>query len=432
MAVARWRQYLAGYVVVRVNGSGIERFLNLAARQGVALEAVQRLGASVAVVRLPARQFARLRGPARRCGVGVRVVQRGGLPFVVRRLRRRPGLVVGAALGAALVAVLGSRVWEVRLQGPPELDRPGVLRALAELGLRPGAARGAVRPEQVERELLLVRPEVAWADVRLHGSVAVVEVRLRRDGEGGVGATGDVVASHGGLVTELSVLQGWAVVHPGEVVRRGQVLISGGSGDSAVRAAGWVKARVWAEGYGESRLQVEVVEPAGRLARGFSLRVGPWRWQVGAVVPPFRRYRRVAGGRLRLPGPGALLPVEVEHVTYEQLTARSIPIGLPEARRLAEEAAMARALEQLGPQPHILEVRRATWEEQLGRGETVVRSRVQVEALQEIGRFQPHAVPAPARPGGEGTPLVRSSPQVYTGGGTPGRAAGPRAFGGDR
>lgn len=412
--VARLREYLRGYVVVRVSGPAIERFVNLGAGAGVAFQALKRLGDGVAVVQVPARDFFRLRSAARQAGVRVRLVQRAGLPFVASRLVRRPGLLAGAAAAAALLWVLGSRIWEVRVEGPDEVDRRAVIETLARLGLRPGVARGSVRPQLLERELLLGRPELAWADVRLRGTVAVVEVRLRRDAGPGLGQTGDVVASHDGLVTELSVLSGWPAVRPGDVVRRGQVLISGRTGSSTLRAAGWVKARVWAEGYGESRPQLVLLEPAGRVARGVAVRVGPWRWHLGAVTPPFQRFRRLGTGRWRLPGPGTGLPLAVEWVAYEQLRTVQLAIGLEAARRLAEEAAFQQAVERLGPRPDILEVRRWVWEEDLGEQGVVVRSRVQVEALQEIGRFQPHPPPAQGDNRGH-PPLVSRSRQVYTG-----------------
>ena len=412
--VARLRQYLQGYVVVRLSGPGIERFVNLGTREGVTFQALQRLGERVAVAQVPARHFPRLRRPARRAGVRVRLVQRGGLPFLALRLTRRPGLVAGAVAASALLFVLGARVWEVQVHGPEGVDERGVVEALARLGLRPGVSRRAVQPDVLERELLLERPEIAWADVRLRGTVAVVEVRLRRDEAPETLQTGDVVATHDGLVTELSVVSGWPAVQPGDVVRRGQVLISGRMGPSAVRAAGWVKARVWAEGYGESRLQLAVLEPSGRVARGVAVRLGPWRWHLGSVTPPFQRFRRVWGGRWRLPGPGSLLPLEVAWVAYEQLRSIPIAIGLEEARRLAEEAAFGQAVERLGPRPDILEVRRSVWEEDLGEQGMVVRSRVQVEALQEIGRFQPHPRPSDGRHDAS-APLVSRSSPVYTG-----------------
>lgn len=391
--VTRWTEYLRGYVVFRVVGEGIERFANLAGQGGVRLRALRRLGSQVAVGRAIAGDFRRLRRPAVRAGVQLRIVRRGGLPFLWARLRRRPGLLGGALLAIALVLVLGARVWEVQVHGVEAAEARRVRQVLARLGLRPGVVRPGLDLSSIERELLVEIPSLAWADVRLRGAVAVVEVRPRRDAEAQALRSGDIVATHDGLVTQVLAAAGWPVVQPGEVVRRGQVLISGqpppGWG-RALRASGWVRARVWAEGYGESRLFVEVERPAGPAARGWLVEIGPWRLSVGAVAPPFRRFRsRVTA--YRLPGPAGSLPVSVQAIRYEPLERSRIPIGLDAARRMAEEAALGQASEGLGPGAEVLQVLRRTWEEPGGDGQVLVRSRVLVEATLDIGRFRPHA-----------------------------------------
>ncbi len=390
--VDRWAEWIRGYVVFRVTGGGIERFANLAAGEGVPLWSFRRLGTRVAVGRAYASDFRRLRGPARKAAVQLRTVRRGGLPFLWRRVRRRPGLVAGAALAVALVMALGARVWEVRVYGVADEHAQQIREALAGMGLRPGAARSALDLRAMERELLVRLPSLAWAQVRLRGSVAVVEARLRRDGGSQVLETGDIVATHDGLVTQLFAAAGAPVVQIGEVVRRGQVLIRGHPGAGAtpsVRAAGWVRARVWAEGYGEARPYVEVDRPAGPEVRGWLVEVGPWRFHLGAVTPPAGRFRSRVDV-YRMPGPAALLPLRLQFVRHQPLQRLRVPLQLEIARRLAEEAALERAAEELGREAEVLRVLRQTWEEPAAEGEGLVRSRVLVEAVLDIGRFQPH------------------------------------------
>lgn len=396
--------YVRGYVVIRAAGDDLSAFLNQAARAGIELKQVRRPGPHVMVAHVAAAQYGRLRRPARRAGVRVRVVRRRGLPFFVRRLARRPGLLAGLVVAGAIVAVLSSRIWAVEVRGVPAPQAEQVKGALAQLGVRPGAARSAIDPGRVKQELVEAVPELAWADVRLLGSLARVEVRARRDEHRRELAPGDMVAALDGLVVQVVPAAGWPAVRPGDVVRRGQVLISGRPPLSArpdvrpVRAAGVVYARVWAEGFAETGLELQLARPSGRKARGFLVTAGPWQLRIGAVEPPFVRFR-TSIRHDRLPGPLALLPVRWDDVVHEELELQRFPIDLAQARRLVEERALEKAAARLGSSPEVLEHRVSTWEEETGAGQRLVRSRAVIEAIQNIAVFAPYPESPPPSPG---------------------------------
>ena len=395
--------YVRGYVVIRAAGGDLAAFLNEAARGGIPLRRVRRPGPQVMVALVTAGRFGALRAPARRAGVKVRLVRRGGLPFFVRRLARRPGLVAGFVLAAGMVAILSSRIWAVEVSGVPPPQAEQVKATLGQLGVRPGAARSAIDPGRIEQELIEAVPELAWADVRLLGSLAYVEVRARRDDQRRDLAPGDVVAASDGLVVQVVPWAGWPMVRPGDVVRRGQVLISGrpplGSSPDVqpVRAAGVVYARVWAEGFAETGLELQLARPSGRKARGWFVAAGPWQWRIGAVEPPFVRFRTVIQGH-RLPGPLGLLPIRWDDVVHEELELQRFAVEAEHARRLAEEQALEEAAAKLGPAPEVLEQRVSTWEEETGAGQRLIRSRAVIEAVQNIAVFAPYPEPSSSEP----------------------------------
>lgn len=405
--------YLCGYVVFRAAGGDLPAFLDETARSGVVLKRVRRPGPHVVVAHVAAARFGALRRPARRAGVRVRVVRRKGLPFLVRRLARRPGLLAGFVLACAMVALLSTRIWAVEVWGVPPPQAERVKQTLARLGVRPGVSRSAVDPGRVEQELVEAIPELAWADVSLSGSVARIEVRARRDDQRRELAPGDMVAASDGLVVQVVPAAGWPVVQPGDVVRRGQVLVSGRPPLSAppgarpVRAAGAVYARVWAEGFAEAALELPLARPSGRRARGWLVTAGPWQWRFGAVEPPFLRFRTGVRAH-RLPGPLGRLPVRWDEVVHEELEVQRLPVDPAQARRLAEERALEAAVARLGPSPEVLEQRLSTWEEQTGGGQRLMRSRAVVEAVQNIAVFSPHPLQEASPPSPSGQPATQA------------------------
>jgi len=101
-----------------------------------------------------------------------------------------------------------------------------------------------------------------------------------------------MVAGKDGIIEEILILDGQAAVEKGDVVAKGDVLISGivipqpSPYDFSevekeltpylVRARGIVKARVWYEGYGECKLREEKTIFTGRERRTIHL-ITPWQ-----------------------------------------------------------------------------------------------------------------------------------------------------------
>lgn len=403
----RFSDYLRGYVVIRAWGPDTVRLVNELSRAGVHLGSARRVGPHSLVARLAVEDFRRLRAPARRVGARVRLVRKGGLPFVLARARRRPGLLAGLVLGAVLIAALSSRVWIVEVQGAPDPTNEALRSVLARMGVRPGAPKTALDTELLEDALLESVPDIAWADVQLVGSVARVEVRRRRDEQRLEMAPGDVVADANGLVTHVSAAAGWPVVKPGDVVRKGQVLVSGRppagvtDGMGPVRAAGVVYARVWYEARAAQALEMRIDRPTGRRVRGWVVRVGPWVLRVGAVEPPFARFgTRVA--HHRLPLVGGWMPVGWDSVVHEEMESLGVPLSMSQAKRMAEERALELASSMVDPGSDVLRVLTETQEQDLGSGVRMVQARAVVEAVRQVGRFEPY-VPAP-QSGVDGSP----------------------------
>lgn len=153
-----------------------------------------------------------------------------GLPAFRSRLRRHIPTLIGAALSMFLVIFLSHLVWDVRIEGAESLSAEAVEKRLDEAGLGLGALWDNIDAEEVELALLDAVPELAWVQINRRGTVAEVIIRERAPtSEPYVSpyAASNIVAAEDGVIEEITVISGDAAVKPGDVVRRGDVLISG-------------------------------------------------------------------------------------------------------------------------------------------------------------------------------------------------------------
>jgi similar to stage IV sporulation protein len=237
-----------------------ERLLNLCASNDIELWGIKRRGEEsdrdgveiLAYMRVSG--FRRLRTLSAEHGFEIKRVTRRGAPMAIRRLRKRYVLVAGLALCALMTRALSLFVWDIRVLGNERTPTRVIMEALRELGFSYGAFGPGVRSEELANELILKIPELSWFAVNIRGSRADVLVRERVPKPEIVYSDSPamVTASKSGLITKISVLEGIALVKPGDTVERGEMLVTGilgsrASGNRAVHALAEIEARTWYE-----------------------------------------------------------------------------------------------------------------------------------------------------------------------------------------
>lgn len=365
--------HILGFLEIQVEGTRLERFVNLAVSNGIYVWDVRRRD-GVLRLKMGLGAFRRVRPVARKAGCRVRIIRKRGWPFLLRRLVRRRVLLFGGAAVALCAYMLSSYVWFVQVRGLHQLPEERVGEALARLGLRPGVRKSALDFQRVAARLPLEVPEISWAGIHVRGTRVVVEVAERtvlgvRQRPEEVPA--DVVAAKDGLITRMLVLMGDGVVSEGQTVRRGQVLIRGTllpyQGDlpkdskvdlpppRLVRARGIVMARVWYDIYIEKPLYPETVVRTGRSWTRRIIRLAGKNIVLsGFGKVPFSDYEREetvvrpAGWR------NSKLPIELITFRYFDVVRRTETISQGEAVRRAQAEAKDRLFRQIPANARVL------------------------------------------------------------------------------
>lgn len=411
MLVDRALAYLTGYVELEVRGAAPERFVNLCWARGVRLDDVRLQGERMRA-RVVWRDFAALRPIARRARVSVRIARRAGLPVLRWWLRRRAGVAVGAIALASLVVYLSGFVWFVEVRGARRVDAATIRAAAAAAGLRPGARRGSVRPEDVAGEIEARIPDVSQVLVALQGTRAVLTVVENAPApDPPARAPRDLVARAAGLVERIVVVAGTAEVREGDVVRPGQVLIRGlmsvedrsAPGTTAaswpVRAEGQVWARTWHERYEEVPLRYIDRVRTGRRYRRHVLRLGDRDIILWGRAPvPFAEWELELSPSAAFSWRNRHLPVEIQTATHHELTSVQRTRTASDALELARMRAAREVLPDLPAGSQLREVRAAIVQRYPDR----VAVRSLVEVLQDIAAQGDVRAPGPQARRGSG------------------------------
>lgn len=211
-------------------------------------------------------QLKRLRQICDGNGASVRVLHSAGIFRILRQISKRPVLVIGCLLLAALTLYLPTKVLFIEVEGSGSIPPNQILRNAENCGIRFWADRSEIRSEKIKNALLSAMPELQWVGINTYGCRTVISVRPRTQIQQEQPSQGisSLIALRDGVVRELTVLQGSAVCKVGQSVTKGQVLISGYT-DLGICLQG-----VHAKGeiYAETRRTVNAIVPSETCQRG--------------------------------------------------------------------------------------------------------------------------------------------------------------------
>ena len=174
-----------------------------------------------------------------------------GLYGKIKRLRHKTALVCAGIVSLLLLIVSSNTVWDVRVEGNVNIPSADISLRLEECGLAVGDFWSGIDRSDVELKYLDSDERISWININRRGSVAYVSVIEGEADEGGKEEGfrySNIVASTDCVIEEITVYHGMAMVKPGDVVKKGDVLIVGvlpeGAGGGFCAADGMVVGRI--------------------------------------------------------------------------------------------------------------------------------------------------------------------------------------------
>ena len=143
---------------------------------------------------------------------------------------RRPVLVCGMLLFLIISCLLPGRILAMEVSGNDTISEKQILAEMEKAGVTFGAEAKKLRSEEMKNRLLTAIPELQWVGINTSGCVAKIEVQERSQKEpveDNLRGISHIVAAHDGIVTEMTIEKGNALVKPGQSVQRGDILVSG-------------------------------------------------------------------------------------------------------------------------------------------------------------------------------------------------------------
>lgn len=224
--------FFGGLVFVEFRGTSPERFFNVCRSRNIPLYDIcthETEKGTVTVAKIKLRDYRKVRSVAKKSHCIPYIKKRIGLPFLLNKYRKRVVFFAGAVYCLWLMWLLSRFVWDISVTGGFVHTEEEMLAYLRENHVVCGMRRENIDCAEIERQLRIDYPDIGWVSAELKGTKLFLRLAetdmpsMQEEVEGPV----HLVATADGIVERIVCRNGTPLVKEGDVVRAGDILVSG-------------------------------------------------------------------------------------------------------------------------------------------------------------------------------------------------------------
>lgn len=390
MLFSLWNNF-RGYAIIRFEGVGLERLLNRCEAQGIPIWDIRRTGRMSMRAKVPYLSLRKIMAIAAKNKCTVEVDGRRGLLPRLAGLLQKKVFLLCAIISLAAIVAFTQFVWIIEINGE-EVAVADISARLEGMQITQGTRWVAVDELTLQRELMLHNENAARVMVNRQGVKLQIDIIPLEAAPEYIENTipCDIVASIDGVIISATALDGVPLVHRGQTVKKGDILIKGEfsteeSGHSrTVAARGEVLAKVWH--HGTARIPANEVkrEPTGREHTIRRIIMGGWEIEVDPLPGDFGDYIIDTESRSNLSS--LFLPAYVQSTHVKEVNVVLAPRQYTLAENEGKQLAYDDAASRLPTGTEIFDVQYSS--RLLPEGEMEVQAFIQT--VEQIGVVQYH------------------------------------------
>lgn len=221
----------SGKVILEINILKPERLLNILWSENIKVINIKRIDVVTIRITIEYEDYLSVVEVVKRLGGKSRIVGSRGILFLVGKLKSKVFLVIGGGMFIAILLYLSTFVWSIEITTKKNVSPYELRQQLYELGIKPGISKSKIDFKDIEKKLENMNSDILWLRARVEGSTLKISIEEKvNPPEIKEGNLGNLVAKMDGEVSRVYTFAGRSVVHSGEFVKAGDVIIEGING----------------------------------------------------------------------------------------------------------------------------------------------------------------------------------------------------------
>lgn len=269
-------RFFCGILEIELSGIYPEKIFTLFAQNRIAVWNSRFQNKKIRLF-ITVRDFMKLPEILKKSGIRVHILTKKGFPFFVKKYKKRLGIFVGIALFFVILQFMSGFIWSIEIVGNKTVSKSEILAVCEEFKIKSGTRKSVIDTKNTPQELLLKMDKLSWCSFNIEGCRLTVNVtEIKPKAEDNSVAT-NLKARCDGVIKKIDVTSGNCVVKVGDIVKKGDLLVSGiienASDTKFVHSIGSIIAETQEIVTLEEELIKEVVHPIGKVRKKCVLEV---------------------------------------------------------------------------------------------------------------------------------------------------------------
>ncbi len=385
--------FFKGYLLIKVSGFSVERFINLAMHRNIYLSDIK-YSNSYVTMKVSIEGFRLLKPIAKKTKCNIKILKKCGLPFLMHRYRKRKILLAGVVFFLISIYILSTRIWLINVEGLERVYKDDLMLFVKNEGLYISSGRNNIDKEKIKEDILNNFDDIAWVNINIKGTKATISVKetiTKKELE--VDDTpSNIIAKKDGIIEQIVVKTGSAVVKPYDVVKKGDILIQGtlivkedefGVLKSYVPSSGEVLAKTYYKFNFTIPFDYEENEPTGRKYINKRYNVFGKSFDLFGQKNKFESYNRISVYKALNLGEDYPLPFITITDTYNEIKLVTKHRSLEQAKILALKVADNKILKELAFDVNIVDKK-----VDLSENKNGIDVSISINAIEDIVDFE--------------------------------------------
>ena len=333
-----------GYYEIKVFGFFIERFLNLVSYNNITIWDVKKIDDATMTFRTDRNGYKSLSPIASKTGCKWKVIRKVGVPFYIMRHKKRPLFPLLFICMVIGIYIYHLYIWQIEIIGEFTFPIEEMREELAKENIKVGVRKDSLNVEYIKNNMYMKRHDIAWIGIHFKGTkctVEIIEAVIKKEEDDIEKVPCNIVADKSGMIMSINTLEGSPLVKSGDVVKEGDILISGvitsdWAPNRYVNAKGEIVIKTWYTNKKVISLEKDIVSYTGRKHNIYSLGIENYQINLGNSGTKFEKYDTIMqSGELNILGRWKI-PIAFSQITEREIDVDTVKYTKKQAIEMAK------------------------------------------------------------------------------------------------